>query len=285
MFGRVVPVSDASNSHNRDLHRFRDAGNQVQCDRLQRRAAIAAVRGFPAHVGLRRKCFQVHTDNRIERVDQADGVGASLFRGQRDARDVRDVGREFHDHRSFRRFLHPGRDHLRVFGNLPHGRTHAALAHAVRASEIQLERIGARVLDALHHFVPALAFGFHHQRRDHQIFRIALLHFRDFPDIHFGGPVADELDVGEAHHFRAVVIHRAVARRCVDDRLANRLPNRAAPSRVERAHHLPRRVRRRTRSKPERVRRFNAAEFYAQVGHFSPLENLLEPQMNTDRHR
>ena len=44
VLGGVVPVSDAADSDDRNFHRLRDAGNQVQRDRLHGRAAIAAVR-------------------------------------------------------------------------------------------------------------------------------------------------------------------------------------------------------------------------------------------------
>jgi hypothetical protein len=137
-------------------------------------------------------------------------------------------------------------------------------------AEVQLECVRTRVFHAANDFVPAFPFRLHHQRRDHQIFRIALFHFRDFPNIHFGGPVADELDIGEAHHLRAVVLQSAVSRGCVDDRLANRFPDGAAPSGVKRKHDLPARIRRRAGRQPEWVRRFDAAELYAQVSHVAP---------------
>ena len=39
------------------------------------------------------------------------------------------------------------RHHLDVFGHLAHRRAHAALAHAVRAAEVQLHAVAAGVLD------------------------------------------------------------------------------------------------------------------------------------------
>jgi hypothetical protein len=47
------------------------------------------------------------------------------------------------------------RDHLDVFGHLADGRAHAALAHAVRAAEIQLDAVGAGVLDRRQDRLPA----------------------------------------------------------------------------------------------------------------------------------
>ncbi len=37
-----------------------------------------------------------------------------------------------------------------------------------------------------------------------RLLRVALLHFVDFAEVHVDGPVADQLDVVEAHHFHAV---------------------------------------------------------------------------------
>ena len=86
-----------------------------------------------------------------------------------DGSNVGHVGRELDDHRNLADFLHPRRDHLRVFGHLADGRAHAALTHAVRAAEIQFERIRAGIFGATHHLVPGFALGFDHQRSDHKI--------------------------------------------------------------------------------------------------------------------
>jgi hypothetical protein len=60
---------------------------------------------------------------------------------------------------------------MQVFGHLADGAAHAALAHAVRAAEIQLQAVGAGVFGALHDVVPGFALRFHHQRRDHGVLR------------------------------------------------------------------------------------------------------------------
>ena len=125
-------------------------------------AAVAAVRRLPCHVGARRESFEVHAHERIYCVDQADGVGAAAFGCERDVGDVCDVGREFRDDRSFRNFFGPRRNHFGVFGHLADGGAHAALAHAVRAAEIQFERIGAGIFRAANDLVPGFAFGFDH---------------------------------------------------------------------------------------------------------------------------
>ena len=98
--------------------------------------------------------------------------------------DVGDVRRQLHQHRSARHFLHPLGDHARILGHLPDRAAHAALAHAVRAAEVQLQPVGARVFGPLHDVVPRLALRLHHQRRDHRVLRIALLHLGDFAQVH-----------------------------------------------------------------------------------------------------
>ena len=70
-----------------------------------------------------------------------------VLRGARRVADVGDVGRQLDDHRHARVLLAPARHHLDVFRHLADGRAHAALAHAVRAAEIQLDAVGAGLLD------------------------------------------------------------------------------------------------------------------------------------------
>ena len=76
---------------------------------------------------------------------------------------------------------------LGVFGHLADGAAHAALAHAVRAAEIQLQAVGAGVFGVPHDLVPGFALGIHHQRGDHGVIRIALLHFGDFAQVDVRG--------------------------------------------------------------------------------------------------
>ena len=70
------------------------------------------------------------------------------LRGARRAADVGDVGRQLDDHRHARVLLAPARHHLDVFGHLTDRRAHAALAHAVRAAEVELDAVALRLLDA-----------------------------------------------------------------------------------------------------------------------------------------
>ena len=64
--------------------------------------------------------------------------------------------------------LAPARHHLDIFGHLAHRRAHAALAHAVRAAEIQLDPVRAGLLDQRQDRLPALLVAGHHQRDDHR---------------------------------------------------------------------------------------------------------------------
>ena len=71
--------------------------------------------------------------------------------------------------------------------------------------------------------------------------------------------------------FTLLQIDRAVARAGVDDRLADRFPDRAAPAGVERAHDLPAGVRGRPGGQPERVGAGDSGKVDFQVCHESDL--------------
>src|SRR5205814_172331 len=71
------------------------------------------------------------------------------------------------------------------------------------------------------------------------------------------------------------------ARVDVHDRLPERLPDGAAPARVEGAHDLVAAVRRRAGGEPERVRALDAAHLHAQIGHVSPMSKCTHSTPNT----
>ena len=204
-------------------------------------------------------------------VLMAERASAPPRRAARAARRIsRDIRSELHDHRGPRHFLDPLGNHAGVIGHLADGGTHAAFAHAVGAAEIQLEAVGARVFGALDDVVPDLAFGIHHQGRDHGVMRVAFLDFGDLAKIGIDGAVADQFDVVEAHHALAVPIHRGVARRHVDDGFADGLPDGAAPAGVKGAHDLLAAIGGRTGSQPEGIGAAYAGEIGGQVSHGSP---------------
>jgi hypothetical protein len=103
--------------------------------------------------------------------------------------------------------------------------------------------------------LPDFAFGFDHQRCDDQMFRETFFNFVYLAEIRFDGAIADEFDVVQAHHSYAIQIDGTVARGSISNRIANRFPDRATPTRLERAHDLATGVGGRPGGEPERVRR------------------------------
>src|ERR1700761_5541152 len=101
--------------------------------------------------------------------------------------------------------------------------------------------------------MPGLAFGFDHERGDDDVLWVAALYFFDLAEIGFDGPVADELDVVEAHHLCAVVVDGRVARGDVGDGLADGLPDGASPTCVEGTHDLLTAVGGRSGGEPEGI--------------------------------
>ena len=128
---------------NRDIE-FRVARqlrNHIQRDRFDRRSAVTAVRRLSVDVRIRNHRVDIDAHHRIYRVYQRNRVRAAFLRRASRRNDVRDVRRELYDHRQIRNFLDPFGDHAGVFGNLSHRRAHSALAHSVRAAEIQLKTV------------------------------------------------------------------------------------------------------------------------------------------------
>src|SRR2546422_9765038 len=107
--------------------------------------------------------------------------------------------------------------------------------------------------------------------------RVVALDLGDLLKVLEDWPVADQLNVIEAHHARLTEIDRAVARKDVDDRLADRLPDCAAPALIERLGDLPVGVRRWTGRQPEWIRTFDTSEIRSKISHtasYRPLPPL-----------
>ena len=178
--------------------------------------------------------------------------------------DVGDVGRELDDHRHAGVGLAPARDHLDIFGHLADGRAHAALGHAVRAAEIELDAVGAGVLDARQDRLPARLRRRAPSARPRSArsgqSRLTCLISRRLTSS--GRSVISSILLKPITR-RSWAVDRAVARAVdVDDRrvLAERLPDHAAPAGLEGAHDIVGLVGRRRGGEPERVGRLDAAE-------------------------
>ncbi len=208
--------------------------------------------------GIERVDIDAHY--RVDRVDQRNCVGSALLRGLARRQDVRDVRRELDDDRDLSDLLDPLGDHTGIFRHLAHRCAHAAFAHTVRAAEIEFETVAACVLRSLDDLVPGLSFGFDHQAGDHRIIGISLLAVGHLPEIDLKRPVGDQLDIVEPDHPQRPLIESRKPRRNVDDRLAERLPHRPAPTGVKCTLDHRTHIRRRRRGEPERIWGFDPCE-------------------------
>ena len=137
-----------------------------------------------------------------------------------------------------RHFHDPPRDLLAILGHLSHGSAHAALAHAMRASIVQLDTVSAGILDAADDVVPRFPLRLHHRGDDHRAVRPRPLHLGDLPQIDFERPIGDQLDVVDGEHLLIARVPGSVAVGDIQHGRADGLPHRAAPARFERAMHL-----------------------------------------------
>ena len=185
--GGVAPGGDAADAGDGQVNvGVGGAGLQhVQGDGLHRRAAIAAVRAEAADGGLGHERVEVHVGDRVDRVDERDGVGPGAARGAGGHGDVGDVGRELDDDGDGGGLHDPARDFLDDGGLLADGGAHAALAHAVRAAVVELDAVGAGIGGALDELVPLFA-RLDHERGDDGVVRPALFDLGDFAEVNFG---------------------------------------------------------------------------------------------------
>ena len=195
-------------------------------------------------------------------------VGAAALRRARRIADVGDVGRELDDDRHARVLLAPARDHLDIFRHLADRRAHAALGHAVRAAEIQLDAVAAGLLHRLAGSPSRSAssqgtISETTSARSGQS-RLTCLISRRLTSS--GRSVISSILLKPMSAPVADRGSRRSAGRDVDDRriLAERLPHHAAPARLEGADDVVGLVGRRRRGEPERVRRSDAGEARAQ---------------------
>ncbi len=268
-----MPIADTADGGNRNAARLNsaaDLGHHVQRHRTHRRTAIAAMGALAIDGRRRRHLVEIDRDQRIDRVDQRDAIGAAGLRGLGRPQDVGDVGRQLDQNGHARRVLHPARHLLHHLGHLAHGRAHAAFAHAVRTAEIEFDAVAAGfLLDPLRQIDPGRFLDRRHDRADQRAIGPFTLHLLHLVEIELQRAIGDQFDIVEADQVARRVVDRAVTRRHVDDRrvFAERLPHHAAPARLEGADDVVFLIRRRRRGQPERVGRFDAGNFGTQVGH------------------
>ena len=218
------------------------------------------MRAEAADVRLGNESFQIDLSDAVDRVDQRDGIAASSAGGASHESHIGDVRRQLGDDRNFCDFLDPADNRFSHFWILADGGAHAALAHPMRAAEVELEAIGAGIFGAFHEFMPVFA-RIHHQRCDHGVVRPALLDLGDLAKVCLRRAITDQFNIVEPHDLPAVVVDRPVAGRDVDDRLEpERLPAHPTPAGFERTMRLIGSVRRRAGSDPKRVGGFDAGE-------------------------
>ena len=87
---------------------------------------------------------------------------------------------------------------------LAHGGAHFSLGQAVRAGEVQLERIDARRPGTLDDLDPGVLVVLLHDRGDQHAVRILVFALLEFVDPDLERPIADQLDVFPADHLLAV---------------------------------------------------------------------------------
>ena len=191
--------------------------------------------------------------------------------------------------------LAPLGDALDVLGHLADGRAHAALAHAVRAAEVQLDAVGAGVLDLRQHVAarPLSSTGTISETTIARSGQSRLTRRISSRLVCSGRSLISSMLLKPITR-RSLRQQRRVARAVdVDDRrvLAERLPDHAAPAGLEGAHDVVLLVGRRRRREPERVRAPDADERRAQVSHGSSPCSVARgggasaAQREVDRHR
>src|SRR5690606_34269275 len=133
--------------------------------------------------------------------------------------------------------LAPAHDHFDIFRHLADGRAHAALGHAVRTAEIELDAVRPGLFHQRQDRLPALLLAGHHDRGDQRPVRPVHLDLLHLAQVRVEVAVGDQLDIVEAEKPAVGAPDRAVARPVdIDDRrafLAERLPDYAAPARLE----------------------------------------------------
>ncbi len=239
-------------------------------ERQDRRAAQAPARDQALDVHLELERVGVDHGQRGKRVRRDDRVGAATENRASLHRDVARGGRELGPHRHLGDLLYDlghERAQLLVLADV---RAHVLAVH-VRAGQVELEPVGARVLAGAREVTPVVellvAAGAGHDRGDQHAVRVGLLDPLEARDPPVERLVGDELPVPRrVQHALAPAVHgqdaglglRArelgLGALHVDDRVhPDRLGDDAAPARLEGAQDVALRLGRRRRGQQERV--------------------------------
>ena len=184
------------------------SGSRAERGRWPRRARSAIGRnGVTADAAVRRLRLAAHGRPRyrvrLEHHQAGDGVGGGhtvrlAFLGRlRDVDNVRDVGSQFGEEGNLDGGSHPLADIPHQLRFLTAGKSHASLAHAVWAGEVELERIRAGSFGLLGQFCPVLLIVAAHNAGDQDLFLEVAFELGDAATPIVARLLRDELDVEE----------------------------------------------------------------------------------------
>src|SRR5690606_22227571 len=141
---RISPCRNAANARNRQASRLRIARNfcdHIQGNWLNSRTAIATMTSASVNGWDRSEIVEINRDDRIDRVDQGDRIRTISESRTCRMTHIGDVWCKLCDHRHAGILLAPSNDHADIFRHLANSRTHAALAHTMRAAKIKLNPV------------------------------------------------------------------------------------------------------------------------------------------------
>src|SRR2546426_3555860 len=180
------------------------------------------------------KRVQIDAYNGENRIDGRDADRAAAHGSQRGFLDVGNVRRHLGPDGNLRDFGHPACDLFGQIWMFAHLRSHLAFGHAMRAREVELECIHARVLDHARQFLPAALFILFHDRGYQHMIRILLFDLAKLVEPDFNRAIGNQLDVFEANDLAGSSRSQFPVTRNDVDNLggfqANSLCDRAAPA-------------------------------------------------------
>ena len=157
----------------------------------------------------------------------------------------------------FAYFLAPFSRKLDVLGHLSDRRAHATFRHAVRATKVQFETIGTRVLYHRNVFGPGFLVHREHDGDKDRAVGPVFLELANLVEVCLQRAIGNQFDVVEPDYPAFVAVYGAVAwsTNIYDRRIFSEcFPDRAAPARFKGAIDVVRFVRRRRGCEPERIR-------------------------------